>query len=74
MAEMLEPIRRAIHDFSQPIAHAFGLSKLPDHAPLLIGSAAGWWTLHVVLAPALSSLFFPGSYGRLRSARDRNNW
>lgn len=71
---MLETVRNAIEASSEPFARAVGLTKLPPFAPLLIASAAGWWTLHVVVAPILSSIFFPGSYGRLRTARERNNW
>ncbi|KAH8117182.1 DUF887-domain-containing protein [Phellopilus nigrolimitatus] len=74
MADTLDVVRLLLEDVSRPLAHGLGLTKLPAHFPILVGSAVFFWAVHIAVAPALSSAFFPGSYGRLKTARDRNNW
>ncbi|PAV23506.1 hypothetical protein PNOK_0057400 [Pyrrhoderma noxium] len=63
-----------IQDLSIPLAESLGLTKLPESAPNIVLSAICFWTVHIFISPVLSRVFFPGSYGRLRSSRDRNNW
>ncbi|THH10847.1 hypothetical protein EW145_g1041 [Phellinidium pouzarii] len=74
MADAVDAVHVLLGDLSQPLARSLGLSKLPEHAHVLVVSALSFWIIHIIIAPTLSKVLFPGSYGRLKTPRDRNNW
>lgn len=58
----------------EPLARALELPHLPANFPLLAYSALGFTFVHVVVAPILSGIVAPKSYGALKGRRARNNW
>ncbi|KAI5121026.1 hypothetical protein M0805_005971 [Coniferiporia weirii] len=74
MAYVFDAARLLLENLSRPTAQALGLSKLPEHAPVIVFSALFFWTVHIVVGPTLSKTLFPGAYRRLKTRRDRNNW
>lgn len=67
-------LRSALRQAIEPFAKDLGLTKLSEHFDVLVFSALFFWTVQALWSPFVSRAIFRGSYGRLTSARARNNW
>ena len=56
------------------LAEKLGLTKLPEYLPTVVSSFLVFTFLHRVVAPIVSRIVAPVSYGAIKTARTRNTW
>ncbi|KAF8743632.1 hypothetical protein AX14_001690 [Amanita brunnescens Koide BX004] len=56
------------------IAEKLGLTKLPAYLPTVVSSFLVFTFIHRIIAPFVSKIVAPVSYGAIKSARTRNTW
>jgi len=55
-------------------AEKLGLTRLPEHLPTVVSSFLVFTFFHRVVAPIVSRIIAPVSYGAIKTARTRNTW
>ncbi|KAG2157463.1 TLC domain-containing protein [Suillus clintonianus] len=70
---MIQDVRLQIREFAAPVAQKLGIGKISDFADVILLSFVFFSTVHNSLAPAVSGVLFPVSYGKA-GKRARNNW
>lgn len=74
MAALLHRTNAVLTRLGYPVADALDLPELPPHFPTLVYAFLGWYCLHLFISPVLSRVFFPETYGKLKTRRQINNW
>lgn len=73
MAQLASTARTFLQEASAPLESSLGLTKLPEFAHIITASIVFFTTIHLVLSPFLSTLFFPKAYGQLNK-KAKNSW
>jgi len=56
------------------IAEKLGLTKMPEYLPTVVTSFLVFTFIHRIVAPSVSRIVAPVSYGAIKTARTRNTW